>query len=245
MAREVEVNSIIDLIRILCEDPQGILANGQAINFLDLEFARLYAMYVQAEPDRFRVEQTFTVGTTPPTNEFELPEDWMLTIAVDYISSPTVFLPLERLQEQDRNRFNDVGSSSARAYRLLTRPQGSSEEPNHEFLVLYPVTLLQGQKYRHIYIPSAPKITSLGQFLDCRNGHEKYLAMTTARMLLNTENTYDGRWDDEIAEIVQQLQREANYRYFHDVGRMSSEYEMRRRSWPFNWPAGWASGRRW
>lgn len=232
MPREIEVDDVIFLAKTMCEDPDSALggANGATyIDFIDGEYARLYALYVKAEPDRYRKEEVITIQALPSNWVSNMPNDWLATIGVDYQSSPTVRQPLMRLQEQDRNRYNEGSAGQALAYRILGIQ-----------IHLFPNVLLPvGQKYVHVYLPTPPRISSLGTLIDCRLGHEKYLAMRLAKTMLNIENTYDGRWDPEIAAMEAELSMEANYRYFMDDARMTSEYDMRRRSWP-NWPHyGW------
>jgi hypothetical protein len=220
MARSVTVQKIVDQVQVLTEDPLHALASeAEYISFIDEEHARLYAMYVQAEPDRYRTEATITgVGGT---SAYALPSDWLATIAIDFASG-SVREPLCRLQEQDRNRYlNSTGQS--RAYRVI----GTN-------VVLYPAPLT-GQTYTHIYLPTAPTLSAVGTSIDCRLGHDKWLEMCVARTLLNKENTYDGRWDDEIAKVEAELQREANYRYFHDMSRMRPERDQLLYRYPW-WP---------
>lgn len=223
MARSVTVQVIVDQVQILTQDPDHSLATeAQYVSFINDEHARLYAYYVAAEPDRYRTEATITGLAN--TSAYALPADWLATIAVDFASG-TAREPLQRLQEVDRNRFV-VSSGQSRAYRVI----GTN-------IVLYP-TPLAGQTYTHVYIPTAPTLSSVSTSIDCRLGHEKYLQMAVARMLLNTEQQYDGRWDDEIAKVEAELKMEANYRYFQDVARMQSENTLRTRFWPYNFPFG-------
>lgn len=223
MARGVTVQQIVDQVQILTQDPDHALATeAQYVGFINDEHARLYSYYVAAEPDRYRTEAT--ISGLANTSAYALPADWLATVAIDFTSG-TLREPLSRLQEQDRNRFI-FNSGQSRAYRVI----GTN-------VVLYP-TPLAGQTYTHVYIPTAPELTSVGTTIDCRLGHEKYLQMCVAKMLLNSENQYDGRWDPEIEQITAELKMEANYRYFHDVARIQSENTLRSRFWPYNWPFG-------
>lgn len=231
MARSVTVQKIIDQVQILTQDPDHALATEtQYIGFVSDEAARLYAYYVAAEPDRYRTEATVTALANTAT--YALPTDWLGTIAVDFASG-SVREPLVRLQESDRNRYAlDRGQS--RAFRVI----GTN-------LTLYPTPTV-GQTYTHVYVPTAPDltvaiapaITALANTIDCRLGHDRWLQLCVARLLLNTEESYDGRWDEEIGKTEAELKQEANYRYFQDVARIKSEYQLCNRQWPFNWPFG-------
>lgn len=223
MARTVLVSQIVDQIQILVQDPDHALATeGQYRQFITDEYTRLYAAYIAAEPDRFRTEATIT--TVANTATYALPADWVGTIAVDYVSG-SVRRPLVRLMENDR--FNYVnGTGEAEAYRVI----GSN-------VVIYP-TPATVMTLTHVYIPAPPGLLALNDTIDCRLGHERFLQFCVARILLNSENTYDGRWDAEIAKTEAELKLEANYRYFQDQPTMRSERRLRRRGWPFNWPFG-------
>jgi hypothetical protein len=221
MARQVSVLAMTNQIKLMTQDPDFVLADSlMYCQLIGRNFARLYAMYVEAEPDRYRQETQYEIGVDP----LDLPSDWYSTIAVDYLLPGNRREPLIRLQEQDRNRFfNETGQ--ARAYRIIENS-----------IVLYP-TPQNGQKYILISLPTAP-ILQESDSVDLRIGHEKYLEQTTARDLLNTENSYDGRWDEEIAKLEAELKYEANMRYFSDMARMTSDYQQRYRSWPFSYPFG-------
>lgn len=231
MARIVTVQQVVDQVQILVQDPNHALATeAQYVAFVSDEYTRLHAAYVKAEPDRYRTEATIT-GVTG-TSAYALPADWLATLHVDFTSG-SIREPLQRLQEQDRNRYITT-SGQSRAYRLI----GTN-------VVLYP-TPLTGQSYTHIYLPTAPVLTAaispaataLANTIDCRMGHERYLQFCIARILLNAENSYDGRWDDEIARTEAELTMEANYRYFQDMARMDSEERVRQRSGYSAWPYG-------
>jgi hypothetical protein len=225
MARNVTVQKVVDEVQVLCQDVSHSLATeAQYISIINDEHARLYAYYVAAEPDRYRTEATIT---STGVAAYALPSDWLATIAVDFASG-SVRTPLMRLQEQDRNLYVST-SGQSRAYRVI----GTN-------VVLYP-TPLTGQTYTHIYLPTAPVLSAVGTSIDCRLGHDKWLQMCVARTLLKTEETYDGRWDDEIKQVESELKMEANYRYFQDMARMQSDDWTRQRGWPFGgraWPYG-------
>jgi len=225
MARSVTVQQIVDQVQILCQDPDHALATeAQYVGFISDEYTRLYAAYVEAEPDRFRTEATINGSTG--VSAYALPSDWYATIGVDYYVSGSVRKQLHRLQENDRNRYV-VSGGDPDAYRVITTN-----------VVLYP-TPVTGQTFTHIYLPTAAPLTSVANSIDCRLGHERFLQFCVARVLLNAENSYDGRWDQEIAQTSAELKREANERYFRDLACMRPENQGRfGRAYPFAWPYG-------
>lgn len=223
MARSVTVQQIVDQIQILVQDPDHALATeAQYVNFISDENTRLYAAYVAAEPDRYRTEATIT-GVTG-TSAYALPALWLATVGVDYVSG-SIRKPLQRLMEDDRNRYFLSGGDPD-AYRVIATD-----------VVIYP-TPRTGQNFTHIYIPTAPTLTSVADSIDCRLGHERYLQFCVARILLNSEKTYDGRWDGEIEKTEAELKMEANYRYFNDLAIIRTSDRLFRRGWPFRWPVG-------
>lgn len=223
MARSVTVQQIVDQIQILCQDPDHALATeAQYVGFISDEYSQLYAAYVEAEPDRYRTEATINGITS--TSAYALPADWYATIGVDYVSG-SVRKELRRLQEADRNRYF-VSGGDPDAYRVISTN-----------VVLYP-TPVTGQSFTHIYLPTAPALTSVGTSIDLRIGHERYLQFVVARILLNSENSYDGRWDQEIAMTKAELKQQSNERYFRDVALMRPAYDNRGRAYPFAWPYG-------
>lgn len=228
--RVVQRADIISQVQVLCEDPDFALATQPTyVRFIVEGYARLHAAYVAAEPDRYRREQTITVGGFTPGPSFAVPDDWESTVAVDFISG-SLREPLRRLQEVDRNRFTNFSPAQSRAYRVIGDNPGPGDS-----LVLYP-SPVDGQEYAHVYLPTAPD-DSQDQY-DLRMGHERVLQQMVARDLLNAENSYDGRWDGEIDRAFAELKIEANYRYFHDMGRMTSERWTWRPYWPYEWPFG-------
>lgn len=224
MARNVTVQQIVDQVQLLCQDPGHALATEtQYVGFISDEYTRLYAAYVEAEPDRYRTEATIAGITS--TSAYALPADWYATIGVDYVSG-SVRKQLRRLMEVDRNKYYLSGGDPD-AYRVISTN-----------VVLYP-TPITGQSFTHIYLPTAPVLSSVSTSIDCRLGHERYLQFCVARILLNSENSYDGRWDEEIARTLAELKREANERYFRDIAVMRPPNEGRQgRAYPFAWPYG-------
>lgn len=224
MARSVTVQQIVDQVQILCQDPGHALATeAQYVGFISDEYSQLYAAYVEAEPDRFRTEATIT-GVTG-TSAYALPADWYSTIGVDYVSG-SVRKQLKRLLEVDRNQYY-VSGGDPDAYRVIATN-----------VVLYP-TPITGQSFTHIYLPTAPALASVATSIDLRIGHERYLQFCVARILLTTEESYDGRWDEEIARTKMELKQQANERYFRDLALMRPAFEGRQgRAYPFAWPYG-------
>ena len=217
MARTVTVQEIVDEVQILVEDPSHALATeAEYVRRINRTNARLYAMYLAAEPDRYRTEATITAGTGG-TSSYNLPADWYATIGVDRVSGNTR-TELRRLHEEERNDYaGQTGTSEA--FRLL----GST-------ITLYP-TPTTGQTYTHIYLPTAPVIASVADTLDLRVGHEDGLEKMVARTLLQAKREYDGRWDDEIEMFKADLRRQANQRYYDDVVTMMRH--RNRRVWPY------------
>jgi hypothetical protein len=230
MARSVTVQKIVDEAQVLCQDPDHALATeAQYVSMVNDEHARLYAMYVAAEPDRYRTEATITALAA--TSAYALPADWLATVAIDYASGNTR-TELDRLPEHDRNVY--VGQTgTSKAFRVI----GTN-------VVLYPTPNV-GETYTHIYIPTAPVLSSVATSIDCRLGHDKWLQMCVARTLLKTEETYDGRWDDEIAKVEADLKVEANYRYFNDCVTMQARQGQQHRKWPYGTSMPWPFGGRW
>lgn len=230
MARSVTVQSIVDMVQILVEDPSHKLASEtDYIRRIDRTAARLYRFYVEAEPDRFRTEATITAGTgivVGTVASYALPAAWLSTIGVDYANG-SQREQLDRLQEEERNDY--VGQTgTSRAFRLV----GSSN------ITLY-ATPVVGQTYIHIYMPTAPDLTvaiapaltALTNTIDCRLGHEDWIEKCVARDLLKMKNEYAGQWDSDIDKIEAELKVEANWRYFTDVVTMAQKRS--RRPWPY------------
>lgn len=225
MARNVTVQQIVDEVQVLIEDPlHKVATETQYVSRVSRTNARLYAMYVEAEPDRFRTEATITALASTAT--YALPAAWLSTIGIDYASG-NERRELRRLQEEERNDYiGQTGTSEA--FRLV----GSTN------ITLYPTPTV-GQTYTHIYIPCAPDLTvaiapaltALTNTIDCRNGHEEYIEWCVARDLLKAKNEYAGQWDADIARIEADLKREANWRYFTDVVTMAQK--RTRRPWPY------------
>lgn len=230
MARSVTVQNIVDEVQVLVEDSAHALATeAEYIRRVDRAAARLYSFYVAAEPDRYRTESTIVAAAPPNSATSALPATWLATIGVDYASGNDRD-PLYRLQEDERNDFMGE-TGQARAYRVL----GAN-------IVLYP-TPIQGQTYTHIWIPTAPALTVVGDTIDCRLGHEVFIEYSVARDLLKMRQEYDGRWDEDIAKVENELKLEANLRYFSEplVMTRGDDHRQRRRRWPLT-PRGGVLG---
>lgn len=215
MARSVTVQELVDEVKVLVEDPDGVLlTSDQYVRRVNRAYARLHSYYVGCEPDRYRTEATITAISG--TAAYALPADWLATIGIDYVNG-NCRDALERLQEEERNDY--IGENGvARAFRLL----GTN-------VVLY-ATPLTGQAYTHIYLPTAPVLV-IGSSVDLRNGHEEWVEQYVARKLLQAKREYDGRWDGDLDKLELELKGEANWRYFTDC--VTIMQKRNRRTWPY------------
>jgi hypothetical protein len=209
MADTVTVASVITGARSRIDDAGGAVSDGTDILiYVRQAWKDLHALYLGAEPDRFRTEATIT---TTGAATYALPATWFSTICVDYQQSSTERSPLHRLQEDDRNLYYGVTGERAQAFRVI----GTN-------VVLYP-TPPTGQTYVHAYLPVAPTIASDATELDVRLGHDHYLQKVVARELLRKEDAYDGRFEKDIEKLEAELTEAAALRYLRDSALMSSE----------------------
>jgi hypothetical protein len=174
-------------------------------------------MYLKAEPDRYRTEVTITAGTggdvhVQPARRLVLHHRGRLR------QRQRRARELRRLQEEERNDY--IGQTgTAEAFRDI----GAT-------ITLYP-TPTTGQLYTHIYLPTAPVISTVADTIDCRIGHEDWIEKVVARAFLQMKREYDGRWDEDIAKLEAELKEESNMRYFDDLVTMARH--RTRRAWPY------------
>jgi hypothetical protein len=202
----VTVASVIAGARSLIDDAAGATSDATDILiYVRHAWKRLYSLYIGAEPDRFRTEVTVSGAATIP-----LPSDWLSTVAVDYQQSAGTRYPLRRLQEADRNAFNGTSSGNALAYRVI----GTN-------LCLYPTP--SSGSYVHVYIPTATTIVDTSTTLEVRGGDDEYLHKDIARALLKAKDeAYDGRYEDELKKIEEDLVEKASLRYMRDANEIRS-----------------------
>lgn len=197
--RSVTVADLIVRIRrwVSAAGDTAFLPDNEVLDYLNEEWPRVYALYWKAYPELFRTEATVT---STGVAAYNLPADYLETIGVDWQRDARTFCELRRLQEAERNRFNGVTSSPARAYRVLRNQ-----------LVLFPAPVT-GQVYRHIYIPTAP-VLALVDSIDGILGHEKLLELEVALRILAAKDEVDFSQHAKLRDDVKrEVEEEAGMR---------------------------------
>lgn len=203
------------------------VSDAELLLYMQQSWKRLYAIYAKAWPERYRTEQTIT---STGVAGYAVPAAYMGTIAVDYKESPSVYIELELLQEEERNLFNGVASGRSVAYRVLG--DGASAAVN-----LYP-TPVTGQVYRHIYLPVATTLTAASQ-LDVMNGHDRWLELDLAIRMLNKEESDVRSRIEERDRLLADVLEEAQLRS------VTTPHRIAMRGENLIDPADWRAGGRW
>lgn len=140
--------------------------------------ARWYGRIIQAVPERFETVQTLTASGAV---SYDVPDDYMYTLAVEYESTQDRYIDLRRVMFAERNRFNTRGTSSmAIGYRV----GGPCADVPQLYLYPPPST----GTYRHIYVPVWEDLSVDTQTVDGYNGWEQWIVYDAAiRMLMKEE----------------------------------------------------------
>jgi hypothetical protein len=177
MARDVTASAMISRARELADmvtatPTTAFVTDVEALAQLNMLLGLWHGLLVKAVPERFEERETITANGA---ESYNLPWDHYLTLGVDYQIAPGVWWPLERIQYQDRTRFQTTTGGAAEGYYLKAAT-----------LVLAPAP--SGGTYRHTYVKTAPVLLSAGS-IDGVNGWEAWLVYGLAAFMVQKEES--------------------------------------------------------
>jgi hypothetical protein len=197
MARSVAVSTIMLRARRWAnmERDTDFLPDSELLEYVDSAWTRLYKLYAAAWPERFQTEQSIT--TVAGTATYALPADHLASIGVDS-SDGGRWSAMRPLQEEDRNAYQDGGQP------LGWRVIGAN-------LALYP-TPGSAIALRHIYLPTAPALTSTAATIDGVLGHERLIELDVALRLKAKEEADASALFAEYMRMRAEVEEEAQMR---------------------------------
>lgn len=140
MARTVELGTLVTrCLRRADLENQDNPAAAEVKENIHLVYAELYSLLVQSGMSYFDTE---AVIITDGGATYDLPDDHLATIGVDYIDSSGRRRELAELMVQERNWFSGYTGAP---YSIAWRFNGTNVQ-----LYATPPT---GQEYRHVYVP--------------------------------------------------------------------------------------------
>jgi hypothetical protein len=191
--------------------------------YISASHAELYDVLVKSGLSFFEATDAITSdgGATYP-----LPSDYYGTIGVDYKQDASRWVSLPELMPQERNRFQELGTGQALAFRVV----GAS-------LVLYP-NPPAGQEYRHIYVPCAIDLTNDTQTVDGVNGWEEYIVWDCAAKCLAKEESSTQTAERNRQRVLERIEEAAENRALSHPRRVVDTYEGRNTRGGDWWPRG-------
>ena len=113
--------------------------------------SEVYAELIQAVTlGNPRYRETELIINTNGESDYDLPDDFLTAIGVDYLSASDQPRQLRQIQSQERNVYTGVGQSEARAFAFINQK-----------LRLYPTPPVN-QEYRLVYAPHPIRIECQG-----------------------------------------------------------------------------------
>jgi len=192
MARSLSAATIIRQAREIADQQTAAasvarVTDTECLGQLNTLLGIWHGMLVKAVPERFEEEQTITAdGAT----SYDLPADHFLTLGVDALWG-TQRMPLERIQYQERTRYEATGSD-AEGYYLKAAT-----------VVLVPAP--SSGTYYHQYVTAAPTFTATSDTVDCVNGWESWLVYGLAIHMLGKEESDATLWVAKQLEVKAEI----------------------------------------
>jgi hypothetical protein len=192
MARSVAASAIISRARELADQETStpstaFVDDTEALAWLNNSVGIWHGMLVKAVPERFETSENLTITGAA---SYALPATHYLTLGVDYQLGSTSWYPLNRIQYQERTRFETTGDI-AEGYYL----RGAT-------LVLLPAP--SSGTYRHSYITAAPVLLAATE-VDGANGWESWLVYDLAIKMMSKEESDPSALLAKQAEIKAEM----------------------------------------
>lgn len=194
----------------------GFVDDTELDGMINTSLGIWHGMVVRAVPERY--EATDTISANGATS-YALPADHLATLGVEYQSSSSEYIDLERVMFHDRNKYGQTTSSMALGYRL----SGTA-------IVLIPAP--SSGTYRHVYVTAADVLASDSDTIDGVNGWESWIVYDCAVKMLQKEESdasqvmkdRDRLWREiEAAAVDREL---ANPKYVVDTRTKRWSYSL-------------------
>lgn len=181
MSRKFSLGYLVDQARKRSDmEHQDLVSKEEWYSYASEVYAELFEKVVLGEPQRKRVEVTIP---TDGSDTYDLPENFLTALGVDFIPTSGIRRKLYRLQVQERNRFEAVrGSSEARAFEFI-----------NDQIKLHPAPPA-GQEYVLVYVPHATRLESQGPGFEIdvvAPSGEKFMIWGMAALALAKEESFD------------------------------------------------------
>lgn len=199
MARSVTAAAMILRARELADQETSSASTAfvddtEALAQLNASLGIWHGMLVKAVPERYETSEEITADGSA---SYALHATHLLTLGVDYQISANSWVPLSRVQYQERTRYDATGDI-AEGYYL----RGAT-------LVLVPNP--SSGTYRHSYITCAPVLTA-NDTIDGVNGWEMWLTYDLAIKMLMKEESDPAALMAKQAEIKAEMEAAATDR---------------------------------
>lgn len=216
MARIFTLGELVTLGKQYADqEGSDFISDAEWRGYFSSAYAVLYSTLVESGMRYFESTDTYTVGADP----WNLPEDFLSTVGVDYLLDGTLTGRRYQLIEsmaQERNMYSGVSSSgTAGRYAIV----GS-------VLELHP-TPATGQVYAHVYIPQPARLTSDSDRVDVVTPDgEQFLIWYAVFLARDKEDTDVRSALRERENALVRLREWAQLRAFHSPRRPMVQQEI-------------------
>lgn len=206
----------------------SFVSDAEMLRYLSANYCALYDELVTADPERFRTEQTITVGTDTDTSgrKFAVASDYYGTIKISYNTDNNTRDPLRRAYGTELDRYNYSQTDTSEVWA----PVHNTTTPATQKIELLPPPN-SGEVYTHTYIVAPAELTTASDTVNGVSGWEKYIILLTVLDCRDKEETPTGSVERQIAAFQERLQRMRYNRDAANSGRVVNTRGDNRRGW--------------
>ncbi len=212
MPRTVTLSTLRTRVREQAEMESSTFCSDAEINrYISSSYTRLYGLLVQADPERYLREETFT-GTGSAT-EFAVGSDYLGTLRIDYNVPGGTKVPLDRIFSKEI-AYRTTGSTGV---STAWHPIYNTSTPTTQKIRLIP-TAESGSTYTHCYIVAPASLSADGDLVDGVAGWEEYIVLDAAIKCRIKEGTPVADLERQRADIRFDLDAMIEARSVSDAG---------------------------
>lgn len=203
------------------------VSDAEMLRYISASYTELYDNLVNADPERYRREQTFTGDGS--TSKFACAADYYGTIEIGYNTDQGGRYPLRRIFGHEINNYRQTQAATAAGWA----PVYNVTTPSTEKLELFP-TPESGQTYTHTYIVAPADLTTAADVVNGISGWEEYIVIDCAIKCRTKEETPTGDLERALGRFIERLNIMRHNRNASVAGRVINVRGDDREGWTYD-----------
>ena len=233
MARTFTAGTLRTRIRERADmESSSFVSDAEMLRYISASYTELYDQLVRSEPDRYRIEQTFTGDGS--TTKFAVvatsTAPYYGTLDVAYNTDYGGRISLRRAHGAELNQFRSNQTGIAQVWA----PVYNTTTPTTEKIELLP-TPNSGDTYTHTYIVAPADLTTASDVVNGISGWEEYIVIDCAIKCRIKEESPTGDLERALARFTDRLQIMRHNRAAAEAGRIIDSRGDDRTGWTYGW----------